>query len=159
MKGVKANDCYLDTFDSIWKNLLEDVGPNIEEKIKEKFEYYSVEISDSLIQKAWEVISGLVLANIYYDDTNDANDARSRVYDWISKDFKNEIGSFKGSNSTLSDRDFTEICRMAFREFLDEFRDIKRKVAEKFADEYNISRDTFLSFINEVDLSEINPFL
>lgn len=161
MKGVKASDCYLDTFDSIWKNLLEDVGPNIEEKIKEKFEYYSVEISDSLIQKAWEVISGLVLANIYYNDTNDA---RSRVHDWISKDFKNEIGSFKrngtfSSDSTLSDSDFTEICRMAFRVFTDEFRDIKRKVAEKFADEYNISRDTFLSFINEVDLSEINPFL
>jgi uncharacterized protein YpuA (DUF1002 family) len=160
MSGVDGTDLYLKLFDLVWKEFMTREEA-INREIKERFEYYNVNLTDDQIQLVWEILSGLTLAFIYFDDTNDS---RGTVHDWLRSDkaanFKDKISNIRRGDSDLSWTDFTEICRMVFRDFIDDTRGDIRTISDRMAREYNINRSSFISFINNaISFRDLNPYV
>jgi hypothetical protein len=160
MGGVDGTDLYLKLFDLVWKEFMTREEA-INREIKERFEYYNVNLTDDQIQLVWEILSGLTLAFIYFDDTNDS---RGTVHDWLKSDkaanFKEKISNIRRGDGNLSFTDFTEICRMVFRDFIDDTRGDIRTISDRMATEYNINRSSFISFINNaISFRDLNPYV
>lgn len=161
MSGVDGTGLYLKLFDLVWKKFM-TMDESINREIKERFENYN--LTDDQVQLVYEILSGLTLAFIIYDDTSDS---RGMVNDWLDSDkatnFIDRISNIRNHNGDISGiyfSDFTEICRKIFRNYIDDLRGDIRVVSDEMAREYNISRDAFMSFISDsISLRDLNPYI
>jgi len=161
MSGVDGTDLYLKLFDLVWKKFM-TIDESINLEILSRFENYN--LTDGQVQLVYEILSGLTLAFIIYDDTSDS---RGMVNDWLKSEkatnFRDRISNIRDRDGDISGiyfSDFTEICRKIFRNYIDDLRGDIRVVSDEMAREYNISRDGFMSFIsNSISLRDLNPYI
>jgi hypothetical protein len=154
-------DLILKFFDLVWKGFM-TIDESINREILSRFENYN--LTDDQVQLVYEILSGLTLAFIIYDDTSDS---RGMVNDWLRSEkatnFRGRISNIRNRDGDISGiyfSDFTEICRKIFRNYIDDLRGDIRVVSDEMAREYNISRDSFMSFIsNSISLRDLNPFI
>jgi hypothetical protein len=154
LSSIDTQEVYLDLFNAVWKDLMIN-QQDVENSIKERFKDFG-EVDENLIQSAFEVISGLVLAFICYDD---GNTCRSKVNSWLrnpnAQVFKDKINSFG-----LDWPDFTEICRGILGKFIDNINRSKRKNIDQLLEKFDVDNESFRDIIQlEVDFNSINPFV
>ena len=154
LSSIDTQEVYLDLFNAVWKDLMIN-QQDVENSIKERFKDFG-EVDENLIQSAFEVISGLVLVFIGYNDTNSC---RARVNSWLrnpnAQIFKDKINSFG-----LDWPDFTEICRGILGKFIDNINRSKRKNIDQLLEKFDVDNESFRDIIqHEVDFNSINPFV